>query len=383
MTGYTRVRLAPQGPFHFGGRGVGMEHSEVGLPADSLFSALCMALSENAGSAAVEDLLARFLRAKTPAEAPFRLASLMPYAAGVCFLPYPMIDAPKVKGAGDPRQRKRFKEIAWVSEAVFHQLACGVRPADAVDGDDRPLTIHGGEIWLTQAEDAKLAVFKPHNLQTDASEAKPVLWRTGTRPRVAVDRVASASAVYSTGATEFNRAEVDGQRVTAGLYTIIEWLHADSALRGQIEAALVTLGASGIGGERSSGHGQFDPSFEKLEAWAPGAAAGSFFATLSPYHPHAGEKAVIAAGAHYEIVLRRGWLSLPGYQNLRRASVRMIADGSVLPWPAGAEPFGELADVTPKRLLDETGRHVYRYGLAFPVRIADAAMAGEVTHDRP
>ena len=65
MTRYTRVRLAPRGPFHFGGRGVGMEHSEVGLPADSLFSALCVTLGESAGGAAVEALLARFPTAET------------------------------------------------------------------------------------------------------------------------------------------------------------------------------------------------------------------------------------------------------------------------------------------------------------------------------
>ena len=46
MTRYTRVRLAPRGPFHFGGPRGGMEHSEVGLPADSLFSALCVTLGE-------------------------------------------------------------------------------------------------------------------------------------------------------------------------------------------------------------------------------------------------------------------------------------------------------------------------------------------------
>ena len=42
---------------------------------------------------------------------------------------------------------------------------------------------------------------------------------------------------------------------------------------------------------------------------------------------------------------------------------------------AYAQVLGELADVTPQRLSGETGRRVYRYGLAFPVRVADAAMA--------
>jgi len=39
----------------------------------------------------------------------------------------------------------------------------------------------------------------------------------------------------------------------------------------------------------------------------------------------------------------------------------------------GGEPLGDLADVTPDR-LKPAGPRIYRYGLAFPVRIADAAM---------
>jgi len=69
---------------------------------------------------------------------------------------------------------------------------------------------------------------------------------------------------------------------------------------------------------------------------------------------------------------------MPGYSNLRRGAARMLADGSVLCWPEPGRPdavLGELADVTPRRLAEETGRRVYRYGLAFPVRVAAAAMA--------
>ena len=375
MTRYTRVRLAPRGPCHFGGRGVGMEHSEVGLPADSLFSALCVTLGENAGGDAVEALLARFPMAETLAEAPFRLTSLMPYAGDTYFLPYPMIGPPKVTGADDLRRRKEFKEIAWVSEAVFRHLACGKSPTDAVANNGRPITIHGGKIWVTEAERKTLLVFEARNAETNVVE-KPVLWRTDRRPRVTVDRVTSASAVYSTGATEFNHAGVGDQHVTAGLYTVIEWLDADDALRSQIKAAFEALGAAGIGGERSSGYGQFELGWEPLSAWEVAADEGtcSYFTTLAPYLPARRESQAIGAGARYEIMLRRGWLSLAGYQNLRRGTARMIADGSVLCWPTDCEPVGTLTDVTPGPLDVAGGRRIYRYGLAFPVRIADAAM---------
>ena len=113
-----------------------MEHSDVSLPADSLFSALCVTLGESwrrggGGTAGAVPT------AETRAAAPFRLTSLMPYAAEVYFLPYPMIGPPKVTGADDLRRRKRFKEIAWVSEAVFRWLACGESPTDAVATNGR------------------------------------------------------------------------------------------------------------------------------------------------------------------------------------------------------------------------------------------------------
>jgi len=372
MTRFTRVHLVPAGPFHFGGRGVGMEHSDVGLAADSLFSALCVIVAEDAGAAALEALLRRFQRTEG-AGPPFRLTSLMPYAGAVHLLPYPSTGAPKTPAAADMRRRKAFKDIAWVSESVFRVLARGEPvPQDALD-NGMPVALHGGKIWVTAAEKAALASFRARDPETNEQQ-EGVLWRTAIRPRVTVDRRSSASAVYSTGATHFNRCG-DEQ---AGLYTVIEWLDADRPIQDTIKRCFKLLGEAGIGGERSTGHGHFTPVFDDLDRWDIAAPAGAYFATLSPYLPAAGEAAALQPGSRYEIVLRRGWLSMPGYSNLRRGAARMLADGSVLCWPEPGRPdavLGELADVTPRRLAEETGRRVYRYGLAFPVRVAAAAMA--------
>lgn len=369
MTRYTRVRLEPGGPFHFGGRGIGLERSDVWLPADSLFSALCSALAQAAGAEAVSALLRQFVEAETAGIAPpFRLTSLMPYAADVFLLPNPMIGPPLATGAADLRTRKKFKDIAWVSDTVFGSLARHEAPADALL-DDKPVTIQGGRVWLTARQSQALQRFEAQDQDTPAVQPA-VLWRTDTRPRVTVDRRTSASAVYAVGSTHFNRAGDD----KAGLYTIIEWLGADGTMRRQVQSAFALLGDMGIGGKRSNGLGLFTPQFDELAAWAPGAAAGRFFTTLAPYNPRAGEQSVLGPGAHYEIVLRRGWLSLAGYTNTRRCSVRMIADGSVLNWPASGEPWGRLVDATPKKVRAAGGPTIYRYGVAFPLRIADAAM---------
>lgn len=377
MTRYTRVRLEPGGPFHFGGRGIGLERSDVSLPADSLFSALCTALAQAAGASAVSGLLRQFAEAEAnEAAPPFRLTSLMPYAADVFLLPNPMIGPPLVTGAADLRTRKKFKDIAWVSEAVFGRLARHEAPSDALQ-TDRPITTQSGKVWLTADQLQFLKRFTARDQDTQAEQCA-VLWRTDTRPRVTVDRRTSASAVYAVGSTHFNRTG----DAKAGLYTVIEWLAADEALRRQVRSAFSLLGDVGIGGKRSNGLGVFAPQFDELAEWAPGPNAGGFFTTLAPYNPRHSERTVIGPGSHYEIDLRRGWLSLPGFTNTRRCSVRMIADGSVLRWPAAGEPLGRLVDATPAKVRTAGGPTIYRYGLAFPVRIADAAMLASGESDQ-
>ena len=212
MTRYTRVRLEPAGPFHFGGRGIGLERSDVWLPADSLFSALCTVLALQRGADAASALLKQFANAQTKEAVPFRLTSLMPYAAQVFLLPYPMIGPPLVPGASDLRKRKQFKAIEWVSESVFRRLARYETPTEAMEGDE-PVTLHGGKVWLTAEEKQALAGFVARNPETNEKEW-PVLWRKHTRPRVTVDRQTSASAIYAVGSTHFNHSGPD----RAGLY---------------------------------------------------------------------------------------------------------------------------------------------------------------------
>lgn len=371
MTPFTRVHLLPRGPFHFGGRGVGLEHTDAWLPADTLFSALCVTIAELEGATGVAAFLAGFTG---PGRPPFRLTSLMPYAGSIHLLPYPLIAPPHTPAARDLRRRKLFKDIAWTSEAVFGNLARGEAvSADLLD-EGAPVTVQGGKAWVTAAEAKTLARFVARDPETDALQPA-VLWRTDVRPHVAVDRVTSASAVYSGGAIHFNRTADE----TAGLYTVIEWLGADVPLQKRVQAAFTRLGETGIGGERSSGCGQFVPQFEDMARWDVGAPHGAYFTTLAPYHPRPDEAQALAPDAHYEITLRRGFLSLPGHTNVQRATLRMIADGSVLCWPGG-EPtvsLGDLVEMTPKIIARQTTHRIYRYGLAFPIRVADRALEKE------
>jgi CRISPR-associated protein Csm4 len=128
---------------------------------------------------------------------------------------------------------------------------------------------------------------------------------------------------------------------------------------------LDVLGDSGIGGERSGGHGQFIVS-HRQQLSRPDVRNGRFI-TLAHYNPLQGEKAVLNSGAAYNLVDRRGWMSSPDRSSLRRKSVKMVAAGGVLRAIPGQARYGRLVDVTPE---DFDIHKVWRYGYAFPIGLA-------------
>ncbi len=157
----------------------------------------------------------------------------MPWGNQVNLLPYPDIRMLDVPSADDLRTRKRFKAIDWVSEPIFKAVVSGRTPSDALDDQDRPITIQGGKIWLTSGEHDSLQGHVARDPENN-SEQTHVLWRTSNRPRVTVDRLTTASSVYAIGATRFNN---HGDH-RAGLYCIIEWLEDEPDLREQMQTYL-------------------------------------------------------------------------------------------------------------------------------------------------
>jgi CRISPR-associated protein Csm4 len=373
MATFTRVLLASNAPYHFGVRGVGLNETDIALPADSLFSAFCNAYALAKGAAALQRLLERFpVWDQRTTQPPFRITSLMPTAAcrngqggetTIELVPMPLL-RPRMATQSVER-RKDFKRITWVSTGVFGPLAAGAILNEGsdlvylVDGNLIPYTVQDGEVWVTKTE------------CDDLGGETATLWKTDIRPRVTVDRMSSASTAFSSGGLFLSHTD----RFKVSLYALIRWDNADDALQQEIAQVFEVLGESGIGGERAYGYGAFAPIFSPYTA-APGAASGDYFTTLSPYLPQAEERAVFDAQARYEIVLRRGWITAPGYSNLRRPTIRMIQTGAVLRRLPNGEATGALADATPEILRDGT-LTIYRYGLAWPVSIAAAALADD------
>lgn len=375
-------RLAARSPLHVGERGVGIEEASVVLHSDTLFSALCLTLRELGED--LDALLARFYRVRVEQDAsslsllgedppPLRLSSAFPYAGDIYFFPRPMLRTPGLDEIGDPKLGKTLKKIQFVSQPIFEALLAGQSVADYLveDDPDRPdkkrlrkrVLLQGGQAWVTPEESEQLRSFE------DRRTGEIRLWAEETTPRVTVDRVTNRSQVYAVGRVRFAPG--------CGLFFLMEY--GDLTLQPRLEMALQTLGDTGVGGERSSGHGQFNLEIVGAFSLAePPSDQANVFATLSLYWPMEPEvQDGMLKRASYGLVNRRGWIGSPDGMNLRRRGVQMLTEGSVL----RHRPEGALADVKPldPAPVPNVPHDVWRYGLAFPLqcRILDGKEAGD------
>ena len=338
-------------PFHLGERGIGLEASDVVAHADTLFSALCSVGREFYGVSWVEDWLGAFQQSP-----PFWLSSAFPQLGDGWLRLYPRpLDSPPGVGAGDDATVKRLKTVELVSESIFLKWVKGDSLAMELPQKEeaQPPLLHDAHVWVTRNE---MAALQEHGM-TDR-KGQPILWKKEDVPRVTVDRIRSKSQVYQAGRVTF--------QPSGGLWLGFVW-GQDAELSSQIEVLLEVMGHAGIGGERSSGHGQFKVvSSEVVDLPDPVQRC----VMLSLYWPRTDSEAAALTDsrAAYKLLVRRGWIGSPEGRTLRRKAVRMVAEGSVL--PGEPRPTGGLADVTPDAL---TAHRVYRYGYALPVGMAGGA----------
>ncbi|GIX48029.1 MAG: type III-A CRISPR-associated RAMP protein Csm4 [Candidatus Tectimicrobiota bacterium] len=342
MAEFVTYRLHFRAPLHIGERGVGLEATRTHVPADTLFSALCMAWRTLYGVEALEqDVLDWFTEAEAGSE-PFLLSSAFPYAGEVRLFPKPLARL----GHLEAEDEKAFKRVRWVSERVFAALVSG----EALRFEKKHC-LNGGTVWVSEVEKAALAPW------TDDATEDIVLWKEAVVPRVTLDRLTQASEIWHFGEVRFAPG--------VGLWFAVDFNqdHGDG-LRQRFEACLRLLGDSGLGGERGAGRGLFELEPVREEP-LPEAEAASHFVTLSPLCPRREELAILLAeGAAYELMPRRGWVTSPEAANLRRQMVWMFAEGSLFPRPEGMR-LGRLVSVKPERCPHA----VWRYGYAFPVGV--------------
>jgi CRISPR-associated protein Csm4 len=343
MPSFLACPLRFRSPLHVGRRGVGLEATRAYVPADTLFSALCSVWRELYGA---EHLRTEVLDRFNAGRGPFYLTSAFPTAAGARFYPKPLVRRQLQLAA---QAEKTWKRLRFVSEGILRGLLAGepltFRKEDCVNGETA---------WTTPEERRQL------DRWTDDETGDIVLWRTAVVPRVTLDRVSSASEIWHFGRT----CLAEGAGLWFGV--VFPAAGADQTVQRFFMGSLRLLGDTGLGGERSAGHGLFQLG-ETGQVDLPDHPDSGCFVTLAPVCPRdAGEAAALTGeGAAYELLPRRGWVTSPEGRNLRRKTVWMLAEGSVLTGTGVLRP-GRLVDVTP----DVLGAHrVYRYGFAFPIGV--------------
>jgi CRISPR-associated protein Csm4 len=360
-------KLKPRGAFHFGERGVGIEATADLLHSDTLFSALASAwrIGVHEPDPALDNSLP-VLAPFVDEQPPFTISSAFPYVGDVLFFPCPLV-------AATPRTRV-LKQVALVSEGALGLLMQGELP------DPQRELLQDGRVWITPDERDRLIrpLILEHTADADERDRLAAHFERDLRevklwsgekqpaPHVAVDRVNARSNLYFTGRLQFAPG--------CGLYFWVDF--DDPGQRDELEVALDVLQDEGVGGQRSTGHGQF--TFERQDRDLPEVADPTGRMTLSLYHPTAAEvSAGILGGASYQRILRSGWIYSPDGMNLRRRSLWMLCEGSILPLDAGASgPPGDVVNLRPEdEALARAGQPpfphpVWRYGYAFtlPVR---------------
>jgi len=396
MSKTIRYKLKPSGPFHIGGSGIGIEKTWDIIHSDTLFSAIVSAwrsLGEKIDSNGNMELLTPFF--SEPGNPPFKLSSAFPYSKDVLLFPAPMI-----KTSSDKKERK----AQFVSSKVLRSTKIeGSVPKQSgkvyVSKEERLLfnisqdlqgiqdnlnkkivsemlrqEFKNNEITLTQnsvtsvetadntwcikdKQQAYIIIKKEEKLNVYEDHIPSVIWKSGYDaivPRVTIDRISSASAIYHCGELVFSD--------DCGLYFWVELI--DESYEQHLSKAMEFLSEEGIGGERSIGCGRFsytDPESVSL----PTANDANLYMTMSLYHPTCNEvKNGILDESAYELVTRRGWLRSPDGGAQRRKSVKMLAEGSVFSQPSFV---GDIPDVRPKGWDHHP---IYDYGLAFilPIR---------------
>lgn len=368
-------------PSHFGEVGIGLEETSERVRSDTLFSAWITAYARLLqDSSKVKALLQRFpIAPNAPStdasstvngngssddEPPFYLSSTFIYRQisdpkngmrTIYYLPRPVarpINYPA--GTDDLEFAKTFKGLTYLPLPVWQRWYQG----DGFTKSDRAQLIAKTQKRETDYKDQLLNQAGTFDYGT-AYDIHRV-------PKIAVDRVTRATNLYHTGFVQF-RCKPNH---TSGLYFLMYWPESDETLMHDLKAALHFLGEEGLGGERSSGAGRFEPEWCDLpQEWKTLVDPPDFKPTrhsvLSVFWDLPLDD-VLLNGACYELQERGGWHGSPfSGRQLRRQSIRMFIEGSVF----CEKPQGKLADVTPAGF--DGGHRIYRSGVALslPIRV--------------
>lgn len=324
---------------HFGELGIGIEQTSERVRSDTLFSAWLSIYARLFTSAEVNDLIEKF---KT--NPPFRLSSTFIYQQLndeiVYYLPRPL-KSPSGYSDHDLAISKSYKKLNYLPLEIWQRWYQG----QGFTEQDRRSLISTNKSEAFQYKEA----FKIQKV-----------------PKIAVDRITRATNLYHTGMVQYRCEQQENEvKSLSGLYFLVQFPEANPELENTFLGVLDFLGGEGIGGERSSGAGQFKRNISTVltPQWQEviNFQNGNAHSLISLFWQHSVTPELIHQ-ASYELQERGGWITSSSADK-RRKAVRMFAEGSVFL----SQPEGQLADVTPDGFR---AHHVYRSGISLSLPIS-------------
>ena len=368
METYTVYRLTFKTQLHLGRASgpaqegsLGLEKTEIYIPADTLFSAICQTWATFYGTESLTEFLNRYTAES--GTLPFMLTSTFPYTDNVYFFPKPLIlrESKSTPEKAKAEGKRKIKKLQFVSGNFFEYMVSGYLPEFS---KDKPITItlkgekvypiNGEKVWVDAEENKQLRAALSPNTESENEDIN--IWTTNTRPRVTIGSQNAGSEIWHVQTVQFN--------ANCGLWFAAQFDSDETQHR--IETLLRVLGDTGIGGERNAGYGAFD--FETVSVEIPDAQDSRQFMTLSPICPQSPEqqKQLLTGDIAYTLNPLTGWVSGTGTDS-RRKQIYMFTEGSVL--HASDAHIGCLVDLRP----NNWSHPVYRYGYAWQVGIRGAS----------
>jgi len=344
----TVIQLKPQGAFHFGNHGIGMETSVEFCPSDSLYAALLWEQIQR------DHVTWEQSAPDIAPKPPFQVSSCLPYMGDVPLLPVPLLP-PLPHIEQNIGERKTFKKIRFVSPSIFRALLDGGSLRDFLPSSNtrgNGLLLQGGSVLLARADEVAANLSRIER----RSDGDIRLWIHDKIPHVTVGRVNNASRYYETGEVRFAAG--------CGLAVLAK---GNQSTIDELMRQLHMLGESGLGGRRSKGLGQFTPVvLTTLELPDP---TSERVVLLSRYLPSTSElqAEVLGPMASYQLVDVGGWLYSPSAPAQRRKPVRLLSEGSVVQRLGKNPPVGAVHNVAPD--YAPFPHPVWRYGLALTVGV--------------
>lgn len=321
---YSIIKLHFKSPVHISSGGSGYENSEELIHSDTLFSSICSTAKLLYGDEKVEKLL--------ESENLF-ISSAFPFFKENYFFPRPLGYFKEFERYED---EKTFKKVKYFSKEIFEKII--------------------NELPLNNEFNKKGIVNGCYS--EDLNSDRDALYRANEVPRVTIDRITNSTLIFHFSEVSFSKE--------SGLYFILSCDDLD--LRRAILSSIKLLGDEGIGADNTIGKGLFEIEETELDLNVPEESGKRIL--LSLYNPKEEElKEFEVENSKYNFITRRGWISSHSNMNLRRKSVRMLIEGSILKFKNKLIPKGRIINVLDKNDLNFLTHNIYRSGKVFTIPV--------------